>query len=179
MATEGSDAANEAKRRPIQIIKQAILTQRKKPKLNIPRGPDNKPLKWIEGMSLCKCRIGGGKHLRRDCPKLAQEKAAEANKKAAAAAEAKKVAAEDSGQQAIQEPERATPGSTKQEATRNLTQVAQIEMGQVAVHRVVGDTYDIHDRDMRRKRRRILTRRETAENAQSTEGEGGSDDHRR
>jgi len=42
-------------------------------------------------------------------------------------------------------------------------------MGRPAVHRVVGELYDIYDRDKRKKRRRILTRRETAENAQDEE----------
>ena len=38
-----------------------------KPPLDIPRGADGKPLRWIEGMALCKCGIGGGKHLFKDC----------------------------------------------------------------------------------------------------------------
>ena len=73
------------------------------------------------------------------------------------------------GSRRSRSPSEQRQGQPNRKRRRNLTQVAQIEMGQVAVHRVVGDTYDIHDRDMRRKRRRILTRRETAENAQSAE----------
>ena len=83
------------------------------------------------------------------------------------------------GSRRSRSPSEQRQGQPNKKRRRNLSQAAQIEMGQVAVHRVVGDTYDIHDRDMRRKRRRILTRRETAENAQSTEWEGGSDGRRR
>ena len=46
----------------------------KKPPHDIPRGPDGKPTTWIKGMALCRCGIGGGKHLFKDCPK-AKEKA--------------------------------------------------------------------------------------------------------
>jgi hypothetical protein len=53
----------------------------KKPPLDIPRGPDGKPTTWIEGMALCRCGIGGGKHLFKDCPK-AKEKASKKAKKA-------------------------------------------------------------------------------------------------
>ena len=56
----------------------------KKPPLDIPRGPDGKPTTWIEGMALCRCGIGGGKHLFKDCPK-AKEKASKKAKKALAA----------------------------------------------------------------------------------------------
>ena len=31
----------------------------KKPPLDIPRGPDNKPIAWVEGMALCCCGVGG------------------------------------------------------------------------------------------------------------------------
>ena len=55
-----------------------------KEKVVVPRGPDNRPLKWVEGMATCRCKINGGKHLFRDCPK-AKEKA---EKKAALAAAA-------------------------------------------------------------------------------------------
>ena len=60
------------------------------PNLNgvvIPRDKDGKPSKWIEGMALCKCGVGGGKHLFKDCPKKAEE-----IKKKTAAAAAKKAA---------------------------------------------------------------------------------------
>ena len=57
----------------------------KKPPLDIPRGPDNKPIAWVEGMALCRCGVGGGKHLFKDCPK-AKEKTAKKAKKALAAA---------------------------------------------------------------------------------------------
>ena len=57
----------------------------KKPPLDIPRGPDGKPMTWIEGMALCRCGIGGGKHLFKDCPK-AKEKASKKAKKALAVA---------------------------------------------------------------------------------------------
>ena len=53
----------------------------KKPPLDIPRDSDNKPIAWIEGMALCRCGVGGGKHLYKDCPK-AKEKAAKKAKKA-------------------------------------------------------------------------------------------------
>ena len=54
-----------------------------KPKLDIPRDKDGKPTKWIEGMATCRCKINGGKHLFKDCPK-AKEKADKAAKKALA-----------------------------------------------------------------------------------------------
>ena len=56
----------------------------KKPPLDIPRDSDNKPIAWIEGMALCRCGVGGGKHLYKDCPK-AKEKASKKAKKALAA----------------------------------------------------------------------------------------------
>ena len=40
-----------------------------KDKVSIPRGPDGKPTKWVEGMALCRCGVNGGKHLFADCPK--------------------------------------------------------------------------------------------------------------
>ena len=46
-----------------------------KPKLDIPRDEWGKPTKWIEGMATCRCKVNGGKHLFKDCPK-AKEKAA-------------------------------------------------------------------------------------------------------
>ena len=60
-------------------------------KVEVPRGADGKPSRWIEGMAKCRCGINGGKHLFKDCPK-AKDKA---TKKAAAekAAAAKALAA--------------------------------------------------------------------------------------
>ena len=60
-------------------VKKAVADPRKtadkdKDKVTIPRGPDNKPLKWVEGMAKCKCGIKGGKHLYKDCPKVQQDK---------------------------------------------------------------------------------------------------------
>jgi hypothetical protein len=40
-----------------------------KPKVEVPRDDDGKPLKWVEGMATCRCGINGGKHLFKDCPK--------------------------------------------------------------------------------------------------------------
>ena len=65
-------------------------------KLEIPRGADGKPLKWIEGMATCRCGINGGKHLFKDCPKAAEKKKEKA-KKALAAELAKKAADATSG----------------------------------------------------------------------------------
>ena len=78
-------------------------------------------------------------------------------------------AAKTAGGRRSRSPSEQRQDQSNRKRRRNPTQVSQIEIGQVAVHRVVGDAYDIHDRDMRRKRRRILTRRETAENAQDRE----------
>ena len=55
-----------------------------KDKVVVPRGPDGKPLRWIEGMATCRCKINGGKHLFKDCPKAKEN----AEKKAALAAAA-------------------------------------------------------------------------------------------
>ena len=38
----------------------------KKPPVNVPRGADGKPTAWVEGMALCRCGVGGGKHLFKD-----------------------------------------------------------------------------------------------------------------
>ena len=40
-------------------------------KIDIPRNPDGSIVKWVPGMTLCPCKgpPGGGKHLKRDCPK--------------------------------------------------------------------------------------------------------------
>lgn len=43
-------------------------------KIEIPRGPDGKPSKWIDGMAKCRCGINGGKHLFKDCPKAKEKK---------------------------------------------------------------------------------------------------------
>lgn len=44
-------------------------------KVTVPRGADGKPSKWVEGMAKCRCGVGGGKHLFRECPKAAAAKA--------------------------------------------------------------------------------------------------------
>jgi hypothetical protein len=66
----------------------------RKPPLNIPRDSDNKPIAWVEGMALCRCGVGGGKHLYKDCPK-AKEKAVKKAKRALAATAAAAGAAEE------------------------------------------------------------------------------------
>lgn len=71
-------------------VKKAVADPRKtadkdKDKVTIPRGPDNKPLKWVEGMAKCKCGIRGGKHLYKDCPKAQQDKDKDKTATAAAA----------------------------------------------------------------------------------------------
>ena len=63
-----------------------------KPKVEVPRGADNKPLRWVEGMALCRCGVNGGKHLFKDCPKKAEK-----DKKAKAAKDAAKAAAAAAG----------------------------------------------------------------------------------
>ena len=63
-----------------------------KQKVEVPRDAEGNPSKWVEGMALCKCGIGGGRHLFKECPKAKDKKAKEAAKKALAAQ--KKAAAE-------------------------------------------------------------------------------------
>ena len=46
-----------------------------KPKVKIPRDKTGHVIKWVEGMDICRCGIDGDKHLFRDCPKWAKEKA--------------------------------------------------------------------------------------------------------
>ena len=58
----------------------------KKPPVNVPRGADGKPTAWVEGMALCRCGVGGGKHLFKDCPKSKEKAAKKARKEALAAA---------------------------------------------------------------------------------------------
>ena len=52
---------------------------------------------------------------------------------------------------------------------RDPAPAAQIEVGRPTIHRTVRDLYDVHDRGMRAKKRRVLTRRETAEKTKDTE----------
>jgi hypothetical protein len=60
-----------------------------KNRVAVPRDADGKPTKWVEGMARCRCGVGGGKHLFKDCPKAKEKKekalAAEAAKAKAAA----------------------------------------------------------------------------------------------
>ena len=61
-------------------------------KVEVPRDAEGNLSKWVEGMALCKCGVGGGRHLFKDCPKAKEKKAKAAAKKALAAE--KKAAAE-------------------------------------------------------------------------------------
>ena len=56
-----------------------------KPKVKIPRDKAGHVTKLVEGMELCQCGIDGGKHLFRNCPRGAKEKAKEEHAAAAAA----------------------------------------------------------------------------------------------
>ena len=89
-----------------------------------------------------------------------------------AATRAAKVA-KTAGSRRSRSPSEQRQGQPSRKRRRNPTPAAQVEMGQLAVHRVVGELYDIHDRNMRRRRRRVLTRREAAEKAQETERSTG------
>lgn len=55
-------------------------------KVEVPRGADGKPLRWVEGMAKCRCGIRGGKHLFKDCPKAKEKKEKAASEQAAAGA---------------------------------------------------------------------------------------------
>ena len=68
-----------------------------KDKVEIPRGADGKPNKWVPGMTLCRCGIDGGKHLFKDCPEKSRKESERKAKKAAK--DAKKAAAALAAQQ--------------------------------------------------------------------------------
>ena len=55
-------------------------------KVEVPRGSDGKPLKWVPGMATCRCGIDGGKHLFKDCPKAKEKKEKKEKEKRALAA---------------------------------------------------------------------------------------------
>ena len=55
-----------------------------KDKPKIPRGPDGKPTRWVEGMAKCRCGINDGKHLFKDCPAEKKKKKEQAAAAAAA-----------------------------------------------------------------------------------------------
>ena len=77
-------------------------------KVEIPRGADNKPLRWVPGMTLCRCGVDGGKHLFKDCPAAAAKKAKKAKddaKKAKRALAAAQEAAADGAQDGVIDPD--------------------------------------------------------------------------
>ena len=66
--------------------KDPRLTDAGKDKVKVPRGPDGKPSKWVEGMARCRCGVNGGKHLFKDCPKAKEKREKEEEKKKALSA---------------------------------------------------------------------------------------------
>ena len=66
-----------------------------KTKVVVPRDADGKPKQWVPGMATCRCGVGGGKHLFKDCPrKKGKEEKKALAAQAAADAAAVKAAAE-------------------------------------------------------------------------------------
>ena len=124
---------------------------------------------------ISRANIPSRKRAVRDATVQQSSKAMEEERKRVAKLAATRAAkvAKTAGSRRSRSPSEQRQGQPSRKRRRNPTPAAQVEMGQLAVHRVVGELYDIHDRNMRRRRRRVLTRREAAEKAQETERSTG------